>query len=552
MEQSNLGKGVWGEEFWGMPPGEMIEDISETPHNQRAPRSARVCFSSLSQPFPTISTRGSLMRIQPHFRFPPALRGALVLALLGLFTPLAAERADAAKPRNVLFLICDDLNCDLGSYGHPLVKSPNIDALARRGVRFERTYCQYPLCGPSRASFMTGMYPDQTLVHRNAIYIRERVPNVKTMSEMFREEGYFATRVGKIYHYNVPKHIGTSGHDDPYSWDYTINPRGRDKDDEASIFSLRPGNFGGTLSWLAAGGTDDEQTDGIAATEAGALLRKYAADNTAFFLAVGLYRPHTPYVAPNSYFDMYPAEKIKVPAVPEGYLESLPLPARQSVTRKKEQVNLDPRLAVQAIQAYYASITFADAQIGRILEVLEETGLAENTLVVFTSDHGYHMGEHGHYQKTTLFENATRVPLIVAGPNVSARGTTCATPVEMVDFYPTLAESFGFRRPAHVSGISLVPALEGRAGGLARKSALSQYQNGYSVRTERYRYTQWKVGAAGTAAELYDHQQDPEELVNRAGQANLAEVEQQLARLLAERVAGATAKPRGVQQILRD
>ncbi len=265
---------------------------------------------------------------------------------------------------NVLFLICDDLNCDLGCYGHPQVQSPNIDRLAKRGVRFENAYCQYPLCGPSRASFMTGLYPDQTLVHRNAIYIREHTPNVRTMPQMFRANGYFATRIGKIYHYSVPRHIGTSGHDDPYSWDYTINPRGRDKDDEDLIFSLRPGSFGGTLSWLAAGGTDGQQTDGIAATAAIALIEQYAQAETRFFLAVGLFRPHTPYVAPKKYFDLYPRDKIVVPSVPEGYLDSLPEPAQRSLTRKKEQVNLADDLARQAIQAYHASISFADAQVG--------------------------------------------------------------------------------------------------------------------------------------------------------------------------------------------
>ena len=190
------------------------------------------------------------------------IRLLLVLLLSVSFVPTQSPASDKL---NVLFLICDDLNCDLGSYRHPQVKSPNIDRLAARGVRFSNAHCQYPLCGPSRASFMSGLYPDQTLIRRNAIYLREHLPDVKTISQMFRDAGYFATRIGKIYHYNVPKHIGTSGHDDPYSWNYTINPRGRDVDDEDLIFSLRPGSFGGTMSWLAADGTDEEQTDGIAA-----------------------------------------------------------------------------------------------------------------------------------------------------------------------------------------------------------------------------------------------------------------------------------------------
>ncbi|MCB1091064.1 MAG: sulfatase-like hydrolase/transferase, partial [Verrucomicrobiae bacterium] len=300
------------------------------------------------------------MRIRklPHF-----LAGLAVLAAL-----VSAQAAD--RP-NVLFLICDDLNTDLGCYGHPQVKSPNIDKLAARGVRFENAYCQYPLCGPSRASFMTGLYPDQTLIQTNGIFLRERLPNVKSMSQMFRDAGYFATRIGKIYHYNVPTHIGTSGHDDPYSWDYTINPRGRDKDDEDLIFTLTPGQFGGTLSWLAAEGTDEEQTDGISAAEAIEQLEKYAKHQTPFYLAVGLFRPHTPYVSPKNYFDLYPTDQITVPTEPEGYLDTIPEPARQSIRRKKDQIDLPNDLAKQAIQAYHASITFADTQLGHILDALD-------------------------------------------------------------------------------------------------------------------------------------------------------------------------------------
>jgi len=453
----------------------------------------------------------------------------------------------AEKQPNVLFIICDDLNCDLGCYGHPQVQSPNIDRLAQRGVRFANAHCQYPLCGPSRASFMAGLYPDQTLVHRNAVYIREHTPNVLTLSQMFRNNGYMATRIGKIFHYGVPRHIGTSGHDDPYSWDYTINPRGRDKDEEHLIFSLIPGQFGGTMSWLAAEGTDEEQTDGIAATEAVELLGKYADKDIPFFLAVGLYRPHTPYVAPKKYFEMYPRESIRVPKVPEGYLETLPKPAVQSITRKKQNNNLPIKISRQAIQAYYASITFADAQVGRILEALEETGLSENTIVLFTSDHGYHMGEHGHYQKTTLFENATHVPLIIAGPGTIARGATAETFAEMVDFYPTLAELTGLTPPEYLSGVSLAPALTDPQS-RPRDSAFTQFASGYSVRTDRYRYTHWgEEGRDG--AELYDRQSDPQELVNLANKPEYAKTLAELSKLLKQRIQEANRKPKGVKQV---
>lgn len=472
------------------------------------------------------------------------IRLLLGIVALGILLPPVAYPAD--RP-NVLFLICDDLNCDLGSYGHPQVQSPNIDRLAARGVRFDNAHCQYPLCGPSRASFMAGMYPDQTLIRRNAIYLREHLPDTKTLSQMFRDHGYFATRIGKIYHYNVPKNIGTSGHDDPFSWNYTINPRGRDVDDEDLIFSLRPGSFGGTLSWLAADGTDEEQTDGIAATDAIRLLKKHAAKKDPFFMAVGLFRPHTPFVAPKKYFDLYPLDKIKLPPVPDGHLDALPAPARRSITRKKDQLNLAPELARKAIQAYYASITFADAQLGRILAALDETGLSKNTIVLFTSDHGYHMGEHGHWQKTTLFENATHVPLIIAGPGIKARGATATTPAEMVDFYPTLAELCGLKPPAYLSGRSLGPALRNPKAQV-RESAFTQYDSGYSIKTLRYRYSEWGVdGEAG--AEFYDHQTDPNELKNLAADPRQKQHVQQLSRQLRQRIAAARKKPAGVTQI---
>ena len=478
----------------------------------------------------------------------PVNRIVACLCFATLLT-LCLEPTTQAQQPNVLFLICDDLNCDLACYGHPQVKTPNLDRLAQRGVLFPNTHCQYPLCGPSRASFMTGLYADQTLVRRNAIYIRERIPNVNTMSQMFRDNGYFATRIGKMYHYNVPKHIGTSGHDDPYSWNYTINPRGRDKADEDKIFSLTPNNFGATLSWLAAEGTDEEQTDGIAATAAIKMLEQHQANKQNFYLAVGLYRPHTPYVAPKKYFDMYPLDKIVVPEVPDGYLDTLPSPARKSLTRRKNQLNLKKDIAKQAIQAYYASITFADAQIGRILTALDETGLADNTIVLFTSDHGYHMGEHGHYQKTTLFNNATHVPLIMAGPSI-AKGKVAQTMAEMVDFYPTLAQLSGWKVPEFLSGKSLVPALRD-PNAIIRESAFTQYDVGYSIRTKDFRYTEWgENGSAGN--ELYDQRTDPTEMNNLAGSDEHSETIETLTKQLRARIQQAKEPPKGVKQILID
>jgi arylsulfatase A-like enzyme len=470
---------------------------------------------------------------------------AFMLGCISLWS-LAHGETIVKKP-NVLFIICDDLNTDLGCYGDPQMKTPNIDRLAARGVRFSNAYCQYPLCGPSRASFMTGLYPDQSLIRGNAIRIRERVPNVVTMSQMFRNNGWRATRIGKIYHYNVPRDIGADGHDDPDSWDEVVNPRGRDKTDESKVITLIPGQYGATLSWLRAEGSDNEQTDGIAATEAIARIKAHAPESKPFFLAVGLYRPHTPYVAPEKYFDLYPLDATKVPAFHNELEKSIPSAAFKSLRVHKEQINLNPQTAREAIQAYHASISFADTQVGRILDALDESGLAANTIVVFTSDHGYHMGQMGHWQKLTLFDQGSRVPFIIAAPGKSAaRSTAC--PAEMLDFYPTLAELCGLKPPATIQGVSLVPVLNDAAARPRVDALTVNDPDGASLRTERFRYTEWgKDGVNGR--ELYDHKSDPEELHNLAGDLASAAIIAELAPRLRQRVADAAKAPAGLEQI---
>jgi len=451
---------------------------------------------------------------------------------------LVAVSGEAQEKKNVLFIIADDLNCYLGSYGHSLAKTPNIDRLAEEGLLFENAYCNFPLCGPSRASMMTGLYPDQNNVKRNAILIRDRVPDAVTMTQVFMKSGYAATRIGKIYHYNNPGDIGTPGHDDPASWSHTINPRGRDKDEEDKIFSLVPGSFGATLSWLAADGTDEEQTDGIAATEAIAQIEKHAASGEPFFLGLGFYKPHTPFVAPKRYFEMYPREQIRVPEVPEGYLESLPEPAQRILTLRKPQIDLPDSLAVSAIQAYLATISFLDAQVGRVLDALEQNGLKDNTIVVFTSDHGYHMGEHGHYQKRTLFEYSARIPLIISYPGQKSRGKTTGSLVEMIDFYPTLCELAGLEYPEGISGKSMVPVLKNPRKKI-RKDALTQtVYDGYSVITDKYRYIRWGEGGEGMV-ELYDLQNDPGEMNNLAAEVKYDKVMRKLDLRLTDRVKAA-------------
>ena len=331
---------------------------------------------------------------------------------------------DKNEKLNVLFIMTDDLNCDLGSYGHSQVISPNIDKLASQGILFENAHNQYPLCGPSRASFMTGMYSDQTMHTTLNVDIRTTTPDVVTLGQRYRQQNYRSVRIGKIFHYDNPGSIGSSSSDDIYTWDYTINPWGRDKEEEYKINTLSERQYGGTLSWLEADGNDEEQTDGIVATEAVEQLEKFSKNGQSFFLAVGFFKPHTPYVAPKKYFDLYEKEDMVIPytGVSDEYLKSIPTPAARSIRAKKDQIKLNLKsnkeLSKEIKEAYYATISFMDAQIGRVLDKLEKTGLDKNTIVVFSSDHGYHLGEHGYWQKQTLFDNSTRVPLIFSGPRI--------------------------------------------------------------------------------------------------------------------------------------
>jgi uncharacterized sulfatase len=470
----------------------------------------------------------------------------LMFALIAFGTITETAGAQPPARMNVLLVVADDLtNNALGCFGGPRT-TPNIDALAQRGMRFDRAYCQFPLCNPSRASFMTGLRPDSLRVYENATQFRQNVPDAQSLPQTFRKAGYTVVRVGKIYHCGVPGQIGTEGLDDPSSWERTVNPRGRDKDDEDQIFTLTPAEkgsarFGGTLSWLAAEGTDAEQTDGKTAIEVANLLRHYA--DRPFFLACGFFRPHTPYVAPRPYFDLHPWNTISLPDVPTGHRLRGPAPAFGS--SKKEQDAMTDDLRRRAIQAYRASVSFMDAQVGIVLRTLDELQLASRTIVALISDHGYHLGEHGLWQKMSLFENSARVPLIIHDPRTHGRGRHCGRTVELVDLHATLADLCGLPAPK-TDGTSLKPLLEhpdriwdrpaftqvsrGTPTTTGEKTKGDSWFMGRSVRSERYRYTEWDGGRKGV--QLYDYESDPGELVNLVDEPALAPVRARLAALL--------------------
>lgn len=471
-------------------------------------------------------------------------RFTLLVMLMAL--PVAVGRCPAAPPDtvatrpNVLFIVSDDLNNLLGCYGDPLAKTPAIDALASRGTRFDRAYCTAPLCGPSRNSFLTGLYPNSTGIFRNGEIFRQTIPKQVSMPQAFRRAGYFVGRIGKLYHYDVPGSVGTNGHDDPASWELELNPAGVDRlVEEPDIFTIEPPHFGGTLSWYASPRPDEQHTDGLMAADAVWVLERCAKDRSRpFFLGLGFFRPHTPYVAPRDpYFAWHPRDRM--PVVQGVAEDRADIPPAALASGLAVQDTMSDDLRRECRQAYNASISFMDAQLGRVIDALDRLGLAENTIIVFTSDHGYHMGEHGLWQKQSLFEESARVPLVIVAPGTSRPGSVVTAPVSQIDLFPTLAALCGVPAPSNLQGQSVVPMLADPAHA-SRGWALTQVTRstgkdsppffGYSLRTPRWRYTEWDEGRAGR--ELYDHDADPRELVNLAATeahaADVAELSKQL------------------------
>lgn len=438
---------------------------------------------------------------------------------------------EQGQKKNVLFIASDDLNCSLSCYGHKIVKTPNIDRLAARGTVFDKAYCQFPLCSPSRSSLMTGMRPDTTQVFDLKKHFRSVLPEVVTLPQMFMRNGYYSARVGKIYHYGVPGDIGTSGLDDPASWNTFINPRGRDKDEEGKLINYTPKRgLGSSLSFLAAEGSDEEQTDGIGAGETIRLLERNK--DWPFFIACGFYRPHCPYVAPKKYFDRVPLDRIEIPEFPANLPELVPPPALAS-TQPWPWFGVTRQQFRESIQAYFAAILFMDAQVGRLLDALDRLGLADNTVIVFWGDNGYHLGELGLSMKQSNFENSARIPLIISAPGQRQPGKMSPRPVELLDIYPTLAEVCGLTPPAGLAGRSLRPLLDNPKASWDKPAYTQVWRNtfpGYSVRTERWRYTEWDEGSKGQ--QLYDYQTDPGELRNLAADPKHAGMREKLKALV--------------------
>jgi arylsulfatase A-like enzyme len=443
----------------------------------------------------------------------------VVVMLLAGSPLLAAER----RP-NVLLIAVDDLRPELNCYGKSHVHSPNIDRLANRSLRFDRGYCQYPVCNPSRTSLLTGLRPETTQVMTNEIYFREKLPNVVTLPQLFRSSGYRTVSLGKIFHEGSK----LAGHNDAErSWTeakvFAATKTGRQGEGRDLTF---PGGNRGWCRWLAAEGTDEDQPDGRIAAEALSQLNR--SGDQPWFLAVGFNKPHDPFISPKKYFDLYPPEKITVPTLPADRTPEL----RQALGGLDFSKFTDQDRH-EFMRAYLAGVSFMDAQVGKLLDGLDEKKLWDQTIVIFFGDHGYHLGEHNWWNKSTLFEHSARVPLMVSAPGTAGQGKSSTALVELVDLYPTLCDLCNLTPPSGLEGYSFKPLLREPNRTWKRAAftvALRGKEVGRTVRTERWRYTQWD--AKGEALELYDQQADSDDYHNLASDPRYADVRAELKSLL--------------------
>ena len=430
----------------------------------------------------------------------------------------AESRQQESRP-NLLFLVVDDLNMALGCYGDSLAHTPNLDRLASKSMVFDQAYAQFAMCNPSRSSFMTGRYPDETTVIDNSGLLRERLPDMRTFPQVLREEGYNSVRIGKIFHYSVPKHIGGPGLDHFDSWDAANNPEGLDKALQDATRKRLFGASGTGVSWMEVEWPDDRLTDGLVIQDAISALHSLDPDSTGkpFLLAVGLFRPHTPWMVNKQYFELHKETVFPWPELDSAAWESKPLPA---YGRQFEGCAMEDNEYQDLKRAYYAAVSSMDAHVGRLLDSLEQMNLASNTVIVFVSDHGFHLGEQGLWGKPTLYDESLQVPLMIYDPRGTVGAGRSEALIELIDLFPTMIELTGSDAPES-SGRSLLP-LFGDSLYWHRPWAFSQViaqpfkgnqvlgknirSYGYSLRDHQYRYIRW---GGDDGEELYSLKEDP-------------------------------------------
>ena len=457
----------------------------------------------------------------------------LIRARQVLLTLICLNTAFAKLP-NILIIGIDDLRPELNCYGATHIHSPNIDRLAERGTLFNHAYAQYAVCGPSRSSMFTSLRPDSTKAYNNKTHFRDNQPKAESLPEFFKNRGYSTYGFGKVLH---------NTHRDAQSWSepqhYLVEKQYASpdyKDKRAGIDGIHESNKLIPL-FEAPDVDDDAYRDGETNLFAIAKLKSTAKSEIPFLLFVGYHKPHTPFNAPKKYWDLYDPETLPLasnPYPPRGAPEFAVSPWNyvRSFGGMPAEGPLSEALARQTLQAYFACVSYIDSLIGELLAALEETGEADNTIIALWSDHGYQLGDHGMWCKHTNFETSTRIPFIVVDPREKDHGQRTHARVELIDMYPTLVDLAGFDSPPRIEGKSLVPLMvDPRAWDNQDTVAFSQFHRsgnrGYSVRTQNFRYTEWRSANTGTivAQELYDHRSDPQENLNVA---NSPEREEQL------------------------
>jgi iduronate 2-sulfatase len=485
--------------------------------------------------------RVSLASLPEHPNPLEQYRRAIAATFLVLCCSVGLFAQSSNRP-NVLFFAVDDLRTDLGCYGHPEAKTPSIDALARRGMVFKRAYCQQAVCSPSRTSLLTGLRPDSTKVYDLITHFRDTVPDVVTLPQHFKNNGYHAVGMGKIFH---------GGLDDKQSWsephrngtgETYVLPENQERvaksraakkaanKGKKKTNASDPGGRGEPFE--IADVPDNAYHDGTLADMAIEKLSELKNQNQPFFLAVGFLKPHLPFNAPKKYWDLYDPEKLKLADNPFRPKDAPPFALTEFAELRNyygvpAEGPVPDELARKLIHAYRAASGYTDANVGRVVAQLDKLGLAENTIVVLWGDHGWKLGEHASWCKHSNVENDTNAPLLIAAPSAKAKGQSTTALVEFVDIYPTLCDLAALPLPGHLEGTSARPLLD-TPDRPWKTAAFSQYPRplpgqplmGYAMRTDRYRYVEWQDRNSGqiVTQELYDHQSDPAENENIAVQ----------------------------------
>jgi iduronate 2-sulfatase len=461
----------------------------------------------------------------------------LLFPLIGLFLVSVTVQA---KIENVLFLISDDLKAStLAPYGDTIVKTPNIDALAAEGMVFKRGYCQGTTCGPSRRSFMHSRYRDDAGI---------------TMGENFINNGFYSARVGKIFHMKVPGDIvaGTNGQDVEACWTERFNSPGLEahtagvySEFNHNIFTTSMKDRASTAEkdrWFVSvnyEGDGSDQPDHKTASKAIELIREHGKSDKPFFIAAGFVRPHYPNVAPNQYFDLYPYQDITLPETREGDMDDIPKDGHAAVTSLNDPIGKYPDNQKRFWGSYYATITYMDEQVGRVIAELEAQGLRETTAIVFIGDHGYHLGEHFFWQKSNVHEDVIRVPFIISAPGF--KSGTSESFAELVDIFPTVSELVGISVPDSVQGKSLVPVLKNPRKEIREAAFTVGNHNEFALRGDQWVYMLYK----DDSEELYDMKKDPKQFNNLANDPRYTKVKAEWREKLADRISAAGLERKG-------